>query len=851
MKLGMQSWARRDSPGAGDGGSAPTADRVRVFQAPSPAELAPRFPQLEIIALLGQGGMGAVYKARQKSLDRLVALKIINPDEADDPGFAGRFAREAKALARLNHPHIVGIHDFGETEGMYYFVMEFVDGVDLRSLIADGKLQPAEALALVPQICDALQFAHEEGIVHRDIKPENILVDKRGRVKIADFGLAKMLRLSAAERTITHTRQIVGTFHYMAPEQFERPGEIDHRVDIYALGVVFYEMLTGLLPVGRFDLPSQRCAVDARLDEVVLKALEREPDRRYQHASDVKTDVESLESVPQKAPRTSPASPAVPDPEALALVEEVREELALPAIWLMVYGGLALIAAVIGMAVLAYLEFVEDEVRFHEDMLLILGIILGGGLLGSIVLATGVKMRKLEGYDFVVAGSILTLLTLFSMFTAIAAIPLGIWCLLLLRRRDVRRAFALQRRLVREDPELAEQLSVKRTTAAPGFAMAALGVIEMVAPVVVLLFLNPGDRNDAGPIGLSLIPGAVMLAGGLAMLRLGPYELAAAGYWAAVLPCTPFWIVTLWVGLWASSVLDKPQVKAKFDHWGEAAPAAGPDPEATPAKPVEPPRAIVEKETADLEDARRSVKAPALALVGAGILSIFCAIAVVAIGLIVMVTDSRHYDGGGILSWIIVFGAPTLITAPLMIIGGLRMKQLESRWLALAAAIVAVLPLNVASLVAIPIGVWALVVLNRRNVEQAFREQPVRWEDWEHALRKTSSLIIAAAGLHVACVAPFWVVYVVAPPMGGEWLPITISLSAATGVIVLTSMTMLYGAVQMRRVQSRGWCLAAGAAALLPVSPAFLMSLPAGLCTLSLLTRPGVRDWFATAAVKG
>ena len=170
------------------------------FEPPSVEELAGRFPQLEILELLGIGGMGAVYKARQKELDRLVAVKILPPEVSRDPTFAERFTREARALARLNHPNIVGVYDFGRTgDGLFYFVMEYVDGVNLRQAIQAGTMDPRQALAIVPQICDALQFAHDEGVVHRDIKPENILIDKRGRVKIADFGLAKLLGQEPAD----------------------------------------------------------------------------------------------------------------------------------------------------------------------------------------------------------------------------------------------------------------------------------------------------------------------------------------------------------------------------------------------------------------------------------------------------------------------------------------------------------------------------------------------------------------------------------------------------------------------------------------------------------------------------
>jgi serine/threonine protein kinase len=227
------------------------------FQPPSVEEVARLFPQLEIVGFLGKGGMGAVYQARQPALDRLVALKILPPQAGGGTGFAERFNREARALARLNHPNIVGVYEFGQVNGLPFFIMEFVDGLNLRQLEHAGKLSPREALQIVPQICEALQFAHDEGIVHRDIKPENILVDKKGRVKIADFGIAKIL---GPERdvTITETKGAIGTPHYMAPEQLENPASVDHRADIFSLGVVFYEMLTGELPLGKFSPPSSR-----------------------------------------------------------------------------------------------------------------------------------------------------------------------------------------------------------------------------------------------------------------------------------------------------------------------------------------------------------------------------------------------------------------------------------------------------------------------------------------------------------------------------------------------------------------------------------------------------------------
>ncbi len=269
---------------------------------PSQDALAEAFPQLDILELLGQGGMGIVYKARQKKLDRPVALKILPLEASRDPHFAERFAREAKALARLSHPNIVAVYDSGQAGPYFYLLMEFVEGANLRQMLKAGQVTPKEALAIVPAICDALQYAHEEGVVHRDIKPENVLLDKKGRVKIADFGLAKLLGKEQVDYSLTASGAFMGTPKYMAPEQIEHPQEVDHRADIYSLGVVFYEMLTGELPLGRFAAPSKKVEVDVRLDEVVLRTLEKEPSLRYQQASEVKNEVENISGLVEKLP---------------------------------------------------------------------------------------------------------------------------------------------------------------------------------------------------------------------------------------------------------------------------------------------------------------------------------------------------------------------------------------------------------------------------------------------------------------------------------------------------------------------------------------------------------------------
>jgi serine/threonine protein kinase len=253
-------------PGNGTGGLKPAP--------PSIERLAGAFPQLEIIELIGQGGMGCVFKARQSQLDRVVALKILPESLAADMKFAERFAREARALASLSHPNIVTVHDFGRADDFYYLLMEHVDGVNLRQALRAGRFTPEQALAIVPPLCDALQFAHDRGIVHRDIKPENILLDRAGAVKVADFGIARMVASNSepdSDRTAPKTglpaqaasgaadpvatgltgKGMAGTPGYMAPEQRGEPHRADHRADIYSLGVVFYEMLTGKPPSDR------------------------------------------------------------------------------------------------------------------------------------------------------------------------------------------------------------------------------------------------------------------------------------------------------------------------------------------------------------------------------------------------------------------------------------------------------------------------------------------------------------------------------------------------------------------------------------------------------------------------
>lgn len=261
---------------------------------PSDEEVTRLFPQYEMLGMIGRGGMGAVYKARQVSLDRLVAIKLLPLEVSVDREFADRFVREAQTMARLNHPHIISVYDFGKTvEGHLYFAMEYVDGVNLHDMTHGPGIAPAQALEIIAEVCDALEYAHGKGVVHRDIKPANVMVNTEGSVKVADFGLARSLDKAANPRGHTVLGTVLGTPDYMAPEQM-RGIEVDHRADVYSLGVVLYEMLCKEVPRGFFEPPSKRLGVDMSIDDVVKKAMQQLPERRYQRTSEMKAEVERI-----------------------------------------------------------------------------------------------------------------------------------------------------------------------------------------------------------------------------------------------------------------------------------------------------------------------------------------------------------------------------------------------------------------------------------------------------------------------------------------------------------------------------------------------------------------------------
>jgi len=248
--------------------------------------------------LIGSGGMGTVYRATQLSLGRPVAVKVLPPNVSDDPLFVHRFHREAEILAALSHPNVVQVIDRGEVEGRWFIVMEYVDGESLRALLRRGPIPPRDACRICAQLLDALDYAHKKGVIHRDIKPENVLLSHEGNVKVADFGVSRFLEADAQTR-LTRTHFVLGTYEYMAPEQRESVQEADSRSDIYATAVVLYEMLTGELPIGRFDLPSRRLAdVDRRLDAILEKGLAKDPVRRYDRASAMARELAEIASAP-------------------------------------------------------------------------------------------------------------------------------------------------------------------------------------------------------------------------------------------------------------------------------------------------------------------------------------------------------------------------------------------------------------------------------------------------------------------------------------------------------------------------------------------------------------------------
>jgi serine/threonine protein kinase len=246
-----------------------------------------------IIKQLGQGGMASVFKAYHPALDRFVAIKVLHPAFKEDPNFLSRFQREARVVARLEHPHIVPIYDFAEHEGQPYLVMKYIEGVTLKARLAEKPLSKNEAIEIIDAIGSALSYAHEQGVLHRDIKPSNILLSPDGGIYLADFGLA---RIAEAGASTLSKDVMLGTPQYISPEQAKGLGNLDEGTDVYSLGVVLYEIVVGRVPFSAdtpFSIihdhiytelppPSQvNPHVPPRVEAVLMKALEKERAGRY------------------------------------------------------------------------------------------------------------------------------------------------------------------------------------------------------------------------------------------------------------------------------------------------------------------------------------------------------------------------------------------------------------------------------------------------------------------------------------------------------------------------------------------------------------------------------------------
>ena len=249
----------------------------------------PEFPGVEIVSTIGKGGMGVVYEAVQSRLGRRVALKVLSPHLAFNPSFMRRFQAEAHLLARLHHPNIVTVFDVGVHGGLPYILLERVEGQSLRTM---GRVSSDRAVEIAAMVCDALECAHAAGIVHRDIKPENILIDERGHAKLVDFGLA--LSANLEDRKGTRTRLKVGTPLYMAPEQLKRPGEVDGRADLYSVGVVLLELLTGKPPRRTARAVAVPKGVAPPIAALLKKLLALDPGKRLASAKEARAALQSL-----------------------------------------------------------------------------------------------------------------------------------------------------------------------------------------------------------------------------------------------------------------------------------------------------------------------------------------------------------------------------------------------------------------------------------------------------------------------------------------------------------------------------------------------------------------------------
>lgn len=886
LRGGRNSEPMQSSDDADEAGAATAG-----FVAPSPEGISQHFPQLEIIELLGQGGMGAVYKARQTLLDRTVALKILPPETGTDPSFAERFTREARAMARLAHPHIVIVFEFGEVEGLYYLIMEYVDGVNLREAIQAGQVTPIEALAVVPQICDALQYAHGEGIVHRDIKPENVLLDKKGRVKIADFGLAKLLGRSPIEITLTASQQVMGTLHYMAPEQLEKPLSVDHRADIYSLGVVFYELLTGELPLGRFKLPSEKARLDARLDEVVLKTLEREPDQRYQQASEVKVDVETISRDNHPVPPREQPAPARAGPRPLSLPFSIPK----------VYAGFAEafgIARFDGRHVSLEFEVkngiagvikseLKDAAIPVED---IVSIVFQPGIFRHKVAIQTDYLRSVAEVPGVSRGKILLSIDRAD------------------REAAERFVAAVDRSLNRESWDATSQAGVdaaqqpqtsvsriervadeaRRQLKGPALGLAAAGALSFPWLIGVVSFTiaqfpdRAPDQEKAVLLCLLAVASAGLVVPAINSVSLHSYGWLVVAVIIGLLPVSPAVLVSAPFAIWMLVVMVQPNIRAAFKHVA--------DRRAAPRETLLVELAVLWRRVrgaiastldfhgGDLEQfdaVRRRVRGPAIALIVLGLVNL---VSLVVVHIALVMALFEYIDRGRFSRYLeeyVVEGTwflwPSIPLGFVMLFSGLSMKRLGSYWLALAGVLAALTPCSPAWLLSAPFGIWALVALAGPGVKAAF----ARCHLDPQPMQRLPSKPVTDAPLDPAVARRLvrWPAYGLLVVALLDFLPALISfvcglfeacerfprvdwedrqaceffmISLVALVVHLPTIGLLMLASRkMRQLRLRGLALAAAVVAIIPCHAAFVLGIPIGIWSLIVLTRRDVAATFS------
>jgi len=399
--------------------------RTRMSVNETDALVGAEFAGYRIEERIGSGGMGTVYRATQLSLKRSVALKVLPEASTGDAQYLERFTREADALSRLNHPNIVTVYERGTHEGRPWVAMEHVEGTNLRTVMRSAPIPPAEALSIVRSVLAALEHAHAKGIVHRDIKPENVLLAPGGIVKVADFGLSRVLQ-PTIETRLTRTHMMLGTYEYMAPEQREHSRDADERSDLYATGVVLYELLAGELPIGAFAPLTRKCPWEhaGRLDAIVRRALDKDPDERYQRAgamADAISEILDRDAV-RELPSVSAASRTLAfDPLRFATRLDLLATFTTVLATLIALGGIAWFLA----------GAIEPEGMFYSSRLpYTLGFavpVIGIAMLATFAFQTANGLRRFQP-GARQANAILSFLALGGFFTAVYSL-LSFLCL--------------------------------------------------------------------------------------------------------------------------------------------------------------------------------------------------------------------------------------------------------------------------------------------------------------------------------------------------------------------------------------------------------------------------------------